>query len=478
MFKCRFVVIRDEVTTMSTDTDIAESQGLAKQLGFWHLWAIGVGSVVGDGIFLLLGDGIAIAGPAAILAYVMAGLFLLFIALAVSDLAVGLPSAGAMWIWGREILGDYAGFVSGLSYAVGWIIAGGSVGLALGRITQFFVPDMGVPAAVWGILFVTIFALIQLGGVFLSSWIQLGLVLILVSIVLIFGVSAILNGDFSRTRFSPFFPTGTGSVWTVMAFGTYAYMGPLTLTTGGDEAKNVEDIPRALIISCLTFLLIYTLAMIGMIGIMGYEQFSSLESPFTTTAQMVWGSNAALIINFTAWIAAFTSLFMGTMYSAPRMLYKMGDMKILPDIFGQIYEKSRVPLFSTVFVWACSVVLLLVAQYELLDYAQLSLLLTFSWLVTWGIAIVAAVKYRREHPDHVAKQDWKQPLFPLFPILGMMGVAIIIYGTFAGAVTSFGLGIVFLIAITAIYYFYGRRRMENAEIPMVLDVDQQPSTDD
>ncbi|QLG27424.1 amino acid permease [Halorarum halophilum] len=463
---------------MSTDTDIAESKGLAKQLGFWHLWAIGVGSVVGDGIFLLLGDGIATAGPAAILAYVLAGLFMLFIALAVSDLAVGLPSAGAMWIWGREILGDYAGFISGLSYAVGWIIAGGSVGLAMGRITQFFVPDLGVPAAVWGILFVTIFALIQLGGVFLSSRLQLGTVLLLVGIVLIFGISTILSGNYSGTRFTPFFPNGYGSVWAAMAFGMYAYMGPLTLTTGGDEAKNVEDIPRALVVACVTFLFIYTLAMIGMIGIMGYEQFTSLESPFTTTAQMVWGSNAALIINFAAWIAAFTSLFMGTMYSAPRMLYKMGEMKVLPDIFGQVYEGTRVPLFSTVFVWACSVVLLLVAQYELLDYGQLSLLLVFAWLVTWGVAIVAAVKYRREHPGHVAKQNWKQPLFPLFPVLGMLGVAFILYGTFSGAAASFGLGIVFLIAISAIYYFYGRHRMDNAEIPTVLDTDRQPSTDD
>ncbi|MFW6376213.1 MAG: amino acid permease, partial [Thermoplasmatota archaeon] len=118
--------------------EIIESEELAQVLGFWHLWAIGVGAVVGDGIFLLIGEGIATAGPASILAYLGAGMFMLFIAIGVSDLAVGLPSAGAMWIWGREILGDYAGFISGISYAVGWIIAGGSVGVAIGRITNDF----------------------------------------------------------------------------------------------------------------------------------------------------------------------------------------------------------------------------------------------------------------------------------------------------------------------------------------------------
>jgi amino acid transporter len=464
---------------MTDQTEIAESAGLAKQLGFWHLWAIGVGSVVGDGIFLLLGDGIATAGPAAILSYVGAGLFMLFIALAVSDLAVGLPSAGAMWIWGRELLGDYAGFLSGISYAAGWIIAGGSVGLALGRITKFFTPEWGIPAAFWGIAFVTLFALIQLGGVFFSSRLQLVTVLLLVAIVLLFGISTILNGNFSGARFVPFLPNGLGSVWAAMAFGMYAYMGPLTLTTGGDEAKNVADIPRALVWACLTFLIIYTLAMIGMIGLVSWERFSSLQSPFTTTARIIWGSNAALIINFAAWIAAFTSLFMGTMYSAPRMLYKMGEMKVLPDIFGQVYKTTRVPLFATAFVWACSVVLLLVTYLDLLDYANLSLLLVFAWEVTWAIAIIGAIIYRRNYPAYVESQQWIQPAFPLFPLLGLVGVGIIFYGTFRGAWISFGLGIAFVVAMSVIYYAYGKRRMEIADIPSALPAQQsQTSSDD
>lgn len=460
---------------MADESEIAESEGLAKQLGFWHLWAIGVGSVVGDGIFLLLGDGIATAGPGAIVAYVAAGLFMLFIALSISDLAVGLPSAGAMWIWGRELLGDYAGFLSGISYAAGWIIAGGSVGLALGRITQFFTPDWGIPAAVWGIAFVTAFALIQLAGVFVSSRLQLATVLLLVGIVLVFGVSTIISGNFSGRRFTPFLPNGLGSIWAVLAFGMYAYMGPLTLTTGGDEAKDPSMIPRALVVACLTFLIIYTLAMVGMIGLVSWERFSSLESPFTTTASIVWGTNAALIINFAAWIAAFTSLFMGTMYSAPRMLYKMGEMKVLPDIFGQVYDQTRVPLFSTVFVWAASVLLLIVAGFELLDYAQLSLLLVFAWEVTWAIAIISAIKYRREYPSYVADQDWVQPAFPLFPGLGLVGVAIIFYGTFQGAWVAFGLGIAFVAVMTAIYYLYGKRRMDVANIPNVLE-SERPAT--
>ena len=463
------------ILTVSQDSRIAESEGLAKQLGFWHLWAIGVGAVVGDGIFLLLGSGIATAGPAAIAAYVGAGLFMLFIALAISDLAVGLPSAGAMWIWGREILGDYAGFLSGISFAAGWIIAGGSAGLAIGRIFKFFTPDWGIPAAFWGVLFVSLFAAIQLGGVFLSSRVQLIAVFVLVGIVFLFGVTSILNTDFSQERFVPFLPNGVGSVWGAMAAGMYAYMGPLTLTTGGDEARDPSDIPRALVLACFTFLVIYTLAMIGMIGLVPWEQFSALNSPFTVTAQQIWGSNAALIVNLAAWLAVFTTLFMGTMYSAPRILYKMGEMKVLPDIFATVWDRTRVPLFSTIFVWACSVVLLLISYYDLIDYAPLSNLLVFVWEITWAIAIVAAVRYRSSYSDYIKSQDWIQPFYPLFPVLGMVGIAIIFYGTFRNSYVSFGLGVAFVIVMTVVYFVYGQDRMENADIPRVLNDSQTAS---
>lgn len=449
--------------------EVLEAEELAHVLGFWHLWAIGVGAVVGDGIFLLIGAGIATAGPAAILAYFGAGLFMLFIAIGVSDLAVGLPSAGAMWIWGREILGDYAGFVSGISYAVGWIVAGGSVGLAIGRITNAFFVSNVMPAAYWGILFVTIFAIIQLGGVLLSGRVQLYTVLTLVGIMLVFGISTMLHGDWTTERFIPFFPKGVGAVWTAMAFGMYAYMGPLTLTTAGDEVKEPSILPKALIAASLTFLVLYTVAMVGMIGLVDWQQFSALTSPFTETGKIVWGNIAGMVINFAAWLAAFTCLFMGTMYSAPRILWKMGDMKIIPDIFSNVWKKTKVPMFSTLFVWICSVGLILSAYYEWMDYAKLSLLLVFAWEVTWGIVLVAAVKYRMDYPDRVKGQSWIQPLFPLFPILGMIGVIIIFYGTFKGAWVSFGLGIVFLVVLTVIYFAYGKRRMDEADLPKVLE---------
>ena len=120
---------------------------LDRKLGFWSLWALGVGAVVGDGIFLLLGDGIARAGPSAFQAFLLAGLFQLFLMVALGELAVGMPDAGAMSVWVGRLVGNCAGFLAGFAFALGWVFAGGSVGLALGRTTCWFF--FGQADALW-----------------------------------------------------------------------------------------------------------------------------------------------------------------------------------------------------------------------------------------------------------------------------------------------------------------------------------------
>ena len=87
---------------------------LERSLGFWQIWAIGVGSVVGDGIFLYLGEGISLAGPSSLVAFFIAGVMQMFVMLAMGEIAVGMPAAGAMSVWVEKYLGKFWGLLSGL----------------------------------------------------------------------------------------------------------------------------------------------------------------------------------------------------------------------------------------------------------------------------------------------------------------------------------------------------------------------------
>ncbi|MEM4644453.1 MAG: amino acid permease, partial [Candidatus Methanomethylicaceae archaeon] len=123
---------------------------LAKKLGFWYLWAIAVGAVVGDGIFMLMGSAFSEAGPSSVLAFFIAGVLQAFLMISFGELAVGMPSAGGPQLWGERLLGKEWGVISNLSFAIGWIIAGGSTGLAIGAYTQQL---LGLNGVEWQIIF-------------------------------------------------------------------------------------------------------------------------------------------------------------------------------------------------------------------------------------------------------------------------------------------------------------------------------------
>ena len=115
-----------------------EEKGLNRKMGFWQVWALGVGAVVGDGIFLMVASGAEQAGPACVISYLIAGLFLMCICMNASELAVGMPVAGSMFDWNNRILGAKWGMLAAFGNIAMNIVFLGSVGLGTGYISNYF----------------------------------------------------------------------------------------------------------------------------------------------------------------------------------------------------------------------------------------------------------------------------------------------------------------------------------------------------
>lgn len=442
----------------------SDGNSLQRKLGFRHIWALGVGAVVGDGIFLLMGEGAKITGPAVLIAYGIAGILLLFVMVSMGEMALGMPEAGAMWIWNKRLLGGLWGFLTGSLYAAGWIIAGGSVGLAIGTISSRFYNfglSQDISIVIWGVALVSLFAIINLWGATLAANTQLIMVLGLMGMMLIFSIAGFTSPKLELSNFEPFMPKGFSSLFPAIALGTYAYMGGLTLTTAGSEVKDVKNLPQGLIWASLTVIIIYSLAMFAMLALISWERLNVSESPFVSAAQIAFGSSAAIIINAGAWLAAATCLLGGTLYSAPRLLYSMGQKGVLPQIVSKISAKRRVPKISIIIVWFISLCLILVGWRKPdIIYVYLSLLLVFCWSGTWLITLISAINYRRKYAEEIKNLSWKQPAFPLFPVLGLIGVGIIAYGTFKAAFTSLIIGISFFGLLVIYYFIQGKKKME------------------
>src|SRR5699024_7904667 len=171
-----------------------------RNLKFRHLWALGVGAVVGDGIFLMIGEGIATAGPSAIISYIIAGFFQLFLMIALAEVAIGMPSSGGMSVWVERFMGKWWGFLSGFAFAAGWVIGGGGISLALGNFTMFFFPQLAgeIWIPIFAIVFVSIFALLNILGTAIAAKTQLYLVLIMTLGMLLFAIAGLKDVNLSH----------------------------------------------------------------------------------------------------------------------------------------------------------------------------------------------------------------------------------------------------------------------------------------
>lgn len=439
---------------MSKRAELLEVEPL-RNLGFWEIWAIGVGAVVGDGIFLLIGQGIATAGPGSLFSYLLAGVFLACLMIALGELAVGMPRAGAMSVWVQRFMGDWWGFLSGFAFAIGWVIAGGSTGLAIGRITTWFFPqlDQQLWTIIFGVGWLTLFALLNIAGVGLSGKVQLWMTVALVALMAafaLFGARGVNPGNFS-----PWFPTGFSGFLAAVPLGTYAYMGAVTLATAGSECRKPTDLPRGLVWSSITFLVLYTAAHLVVMGIVPWSEVTMEESPFTKAAGVAFGYAGAFVINLAAWLAAATCLHMGTIYSTSRVFWEQAHQGYLPAFFGYLHPRTRTPVWGIIFIWAVSVLLILLGvRNPDLIYVHLSLQLVLAWLVSWFLAVVAAMLFRSRCPQEVQKLPWRQPLYPLLPIVGIVGMAVVLWGTFVGAPQALLWGLAWIVGLWVYFRLY------------------------
>lgn len=429
-----------------------------RKLGYWHIWALGVGAVVGDGVFLLMGQGIAMAGPGAILAYFIAGLSQFFLMIALGELAVGMPNAGAMSRWVERMMGRWWGFLSGVTFALGWVIAGGSVGLALGKITMWFFPQLQGEywSVIFAVFFITVFAVLNILGTEIAATTQLLLVIIMTAVIAIFSLIGLK--DMNLANFTPFLPHGSEGFWSAIPLGTYAYLGAVTLATAGGECKDPKDLPKALIWSGITFLLLYTAAQAVLQGLIPWDQISMDSSPFTVAAGQVFGFAGAFVMNAVAWIAAATCILMGTLYAASRIFYAQAREGFLPAFFGYLHPRTKTPVYGILFVWACSVALVILGSLNPdFLYVELSNQLVLAWMVSWTLALIAAVLYRKKHPDEIERLPWRQPLYPLFPILGFIGIGIVCYGSFVGSPMTLLRGAIWMGALFLVFKLFQKK---------------------
>ncbi|NDV77760.1 amino acid permease [Dysgonomonas sp. 511] len=419
--------------------------GLKRSLSATNLIALGIGAIVGTGIFVITGQAAAAyAGPALTISFVISAVGCVMAGLCYAEFAAMIPVSGSVYSYSYTTMGEmlawFIGWILILEYlfacssvAVGWsgymlsLLEGWGIHIPwqiagatfdhlkdgswvwTGRIINF--------PAVFIVGFVSAFLI---GGIKQSAWVNNIIVVIKVSVILLFigfGLSYI-----DTSNWTPYIPENTGEFgsygWSGILRGAavvfYAYLGFDALSTAAGEARNPQkDMPKGILISLLICALLYIGVTTVLTGIVNYKELN-VAAPIALAIDRA-GEGLAWLSPFIKLgaIAGLSSVILVMMLGQSRIYYAISKDGLLPKVFSKVHDKHGVPHNATIFA---SVITALIAG--LFPLHVLSELVSIGTLMAFSIVCISIIVLRKTQPD--LKRPFKTPFVPVIPILGAL----------------------------------------------------------
>ncbi|MFQ6102454.1 MAG: amino acid permease [Anaerolineae bacterium] len=420
-----------------------ETHGLVRELGLKEGIAIGLGTMVGAGIFVLSALAAERAGPASAVSYVLAGLLCLLIALVISELATGMPRAGGSYTFITQALGPLAGSIVGPGNWLGLTFASGFYLLACGEYLAMTIP---MPAWLASVLIGLLFTWLNYRGAKISGSVQNVVVVILLIILVAFVGLGLFKIDTALYR--PFTPRGWGALVGTIGLIIVSFTGFEKVSTVSEEMKRPErNLPLSIIGSVIIATTLYALILTVMTGIFSYKEIALREAPLVDAAGHVAGPAGTALMLTAALLATLSSANAAIMASS-RINYGMGRDGVLPNWFSYIHPERNTPSHAILVTGGLGILLSLTGRAETL--AEISSAL---FMVSYAMLCLSVVVMRRSQPRWY-RPTFRAPLYPALPVAaGLLCLAVIF--TMAPESRVAGLG---LVAASLVWYAIWARR--------------------
>jgi len=456
-----------------------DEKGLKRTLSSRALVALGIGAIIGAGLFSLTGIAAADhAGPAVTLSFVLAAVGCGFAGLCYAEFASMIPVAGSAYTYSYATMGEFVAWIIGwdlvLEYALGAATVGVSWGSYLNKLLAQFgmsiPPEFSSAPAEGGLInlpaifIVCLLSLLLIRGTKESAFVNNILVIMKLIVVIIFIVLGwqYINPDFHVPYIPEYVPEhidaatgkkvgefgGVSGIAAGAGLVFFAFIGFDAVSTAAQEAKNPQKgMPIGILGSLVICTILYVLFSYVMTGLLPYTAFKNDASP-AATAFAVTGYTFLQTGLIVAILAGYTSVILVMLMGQSRVFYSMSNDGLLPRFFGDIHKKFRTPwktnIFFMVFV---SIFAGFVPIKDLGHMVSIGTLFAFS-LVCLGILIM-----RKKMPDAV--RSFKVPLVPFVPIAG---IAVCFYLMYSLPSESWLRLIVWMAIGVSIYFIYGKNR--------------------
>ena len=479
------------------------AHGLKKTFSATNLTTLGVGAVIGAGIFVLTGQAAAqYAGPAIVISFMIAGLACAFAGLCYAEFASMIPISGSAYTYAYATMGEFLAWIIGWDLILEYLFAASTVSVGWSGYVVSFLHDFGIhlPAqftAAWNTVLVEIPIMgwkpitENLTAELLASGISVDtlphitaicnapamLIIALLTSLLVIGIKETANFNnvmviikvsviimfiglgfmfVKAGNWHPFIPENTGEWghfgWSgiLRAAGVifFAYIGFDAVSTAAQESKNPQrDMPIGIMGSLGISTILYILMAIVLTGIVSYTQLN-VADPIAVGVNSMGDSMFWLrpIIKIAA-IAGLSSVILVMLMGQPRIFYTMSKDGLLPPVFSKVHPKFKTPWFSTVLTGSVAMILGGILPIDILGE-----LVSIGTLLAFAIVCVGIIVLRKTKPD--LHRPFRTPWVPLVPILGA-GICLYLMAslpldTWLRLIVWFAIGLV-------IYFLYGIR---------------------
>lgn len=405
--------------------DSQEKSGLSKSLTALDLTAMGIGAIIGTGIFVLTGVAAAkYAGPALVLSFVVSGLACTFAALVYAEFASMVPVAGSAYTYSYAALGEFFAWIIGWDLMLEYALACSTVAIGWSGYFVKLLQGLDINLPAWATLSAGAGGLINIPALVIAlviTWLlsvgvkesaRVNNIIVLIKLIAVMVFIGVAVFYVKPANWHPFMPFGLNGVFAGAAIVFFAYIGFDSVSTAAEEVKNPQrDLPRGIIASLVVCTVLYIIVSALLTGVVPYTLLN-VSAPVALALQLIHQNWAAGLISIGA-LGGITTVLLVMLYGQTRVFYAMSRDGLLPKIFSDTHPIHKTPYKST---WLTGIIVAVVAALTPIDIV--AEMVNIGTLAAFIFVSIAVIILRKSQPDR--PRAFRCPGVPVVPLLAVV----------------------------------------------------------